>query len=226
MRSIGRSCYAGTDRRYGRAFPNADYGGRFFRWLFSDDAGSYNSWGNCAAMGVSPVGFALETVEDVLAEAARSAAVTHDHPDGIKGAPLWRLNEVLLDAALESILLRGDAASILLFRRVIRICRRNASAPWTSSACSPASATASTAITVGRMAIPTSSRPTTVVRPTAVTPLISTRASLETRTFISDWLGEPGGGNPPAPSMSSLQPEIPLCPAPPRGFLRPGKITN
>jgi ADP-ribosylglycohydrolase len=78
--------YAGAYRRYGHAFPNAGYGGRFFRWLLSADAGPYNSWGNGAAMRVSPVGFALDTVEAVLAEAARSAAVTHNHPEGIKGA--------------------------------------------------------------------------------------------------------------------------------------------
>jgi len=82
---LGDGDYAGAYRRYGRAFPNAGYGGSFFRWLLSDDAPPYNSWGNGAAMRVSPVGFALDTVEAVLAEAARSAAVTHDHPEGIKG---------------------------------------------------------------------------------------------------------------------------------------------
>jgi ADP-ribosylglycohydrolase len=54
--------------------------------LLSKDAGPYNSWGNGAAMRVSPVGFALDPVDEVLAEAARSAAVTHNHPEGIKGA--------------------------------------------------------------------------------------------------------------------------------------------
>jgi ADP-ribosylglycohydrolase len=78
--------YAGAYRRYGRAFPNAGYGRRFFLWLLGADAGPYNSWGNGAAMRVSPVGFALDTVEAVLAEAARSAAVTHNHSEGIKGA--------------------------------------------------------------------------------------------------------------------------------------------
>ena len=83
---LGDGDYAAAYRRYGRAYPNAGYGGSFYRWLLSDDAGPYDSWGNGAAMRVSPVGFALDTVEDVLAEAARSAAVTHDHPEGIKGA--------------------------------------------------------------------------------------------------------------------------------------------
>jgi ADP-ribosylglycohydrolase len=83
---LGDGDYASAYRRYGRAFPDAGYGGTFFVWLFSEHAGPYNSWGNGAAMRVSPIGFALDTVEDVLAEAARSAAVTHDHPEGIKGA--------------------------------------------------------------------------------------------------------------------------------------------
>jgi ADP-ribosylglycohydrolase len=83
---LGDGDYAGAYRRYGRAYPNAGYGGSFYHWLLSEDAGPYNSWGNGAAMRVSPVGFALDTVDDVLAEAARSAAVTHNHPEGIQGA--------------------------------------------------------------------------------------------------------------------------------------------
>jgi ADP-ribosylglycohydrolase len=83
---LGDGDYAGAYRCYGRAYPNAGYGGSFYRWLFSDDARPYNSWGNGAAMRVNPVGVALDTVDEVLAEAARSAAVTHNHPEGIKGA--------------------------------------------------------------------------------------------------------------------------------------------
>jgi ADP-ribosylglycohydrolase len=83
---LGDGDYAGAYRRCGRAYPNAGYGGSFDRWMLSEDAGPYNSWGNGAAMRVSPVGFAVETVDEVLAEAARSAAVTHNHPEGIKGA--------------------------------------------------------------------------------------------------------------------------------------------
>lgn len=83
---LGDGDYAGAYRRHGRAFPNAGCSGSVFRWLLSVDTRSYNSWDNGAAMQVSTVGFALDTVEVVLAEAARSAAVTHDHPEGIKGA--------------------------------------------------------------------------------------------------------------------------------------------
>ena len=70
----------------GRRYPDAGYGGFFAGWLRSDDPQPYNSWGNGSAMRVSPVGFAFDTVEDVLREAARTAAFTHNHPEGIKGA--------------------------------------------------------------------------------------------------------------------------------------------
>ncbi len=70
----------------GRMFPNAGYGGNFFLWLVDDQASPYNSWGNGSAMRVSPIGFAFDTESDVLREAKNSAIVSHDHPEGIKGA--------------------------------------------------------------------------------------------------------------------------------------------
>ena len=78
--------YTATFREYGRRYPNAGWGGMFFNWLFSNDAGPYNSFGNGSAMRVSPVGFTFDTLEAVLAEARRSAEVSHNHPEGIKGA--------------------------------------------------------------------------------------------------------------------------------------------
>lgn len=78
--------YAATYRAYGRRFKDAGYGGMFREWLASDDMGAYNSFGNGSAMRVSPVGWAFETIEEVLEEARRSAEVTHNHPEGIKGA--------------------------------------------------------------------------------------------------------------------------------------------
>ena len=78
--------YATAYRRFGRAYPRAGYGVTFINWLMIDDAPPYNSWGNGSAMRVSPVGFARDLVEDVLQEAKKSAAVTHNHPEGIKGA--------------------------------------------------------------------------------------------------------------------------------------------
>ena len=78
--------YQTAYRDFGRQYPNAGYGGAFREWLFSAEPRPYNSWGNGSAMRVAPVGFAFNSVDDVLREAERSAAVTHDHPEGIKGA--------------------------------------------------------------------------------------------------------------------------------------------
>jgi ADP-ribosylglycohydrolase len=78
--------YAVKFKEYYRVYPAAGYGGSFHRWARSDSMPPYNSWGNGSAMRVSPVGFALDTLADVLAEAKRSAEVTHNHPEGIKGA--------------------------------------------------------------------------------------------------------------------------------------------
>ncbi len=78
--------YATTFREYGLRYPHAGWGGMFFQWLFSNDAGPYNSFGNGSAMRVSPIGFAFDTLEEVLAEATCSAEVSHNHPEGIKGA--------------------------------------------------------------------------------------------------------------------------------------------
>lgn len=73
-------------RRWARAYPDAGYGGMFRRWAFSDDLGSYGSWGNGSAMRVGPVGHAARTIESAMALAAASAAVTHDHPEAVIGA--------------------------------------------------------------------------------------------------------------------------------------------
>lgn len=70
----------------GRRYPRAGFGGSFFQWLCSEDPQPYNSWGNGSAMRVSPVGFAFGDEASVLGEAERSAEVTHNHPEGIKGA--------------------------------------------------------------------------------------------------------------------------------------------
>jgi len=72
--------------QYAHTYPNSGYGGMFRRWMASDDPQPYNSFGNGSAMRVSPVGWAFDSVENVLFEAKASAAVTHNHPEGIKGA--------------------------------------------------------------------------------------------------------------------------------------------
>ncbi|MCC5875455.1 MAG: ADP-ribosylglycohydrolase family protein [Candidatus Sumerlaeia bacterium] len=78
--------YLRAIREVGRRHPDAGYGGTFVEWLMGDNPKPYNSWGNGSAMRVSPVGWAFDSEEDVLREAARSAEISHNHPEGIKGA--------------------------------------------------------------------------------------------------------------------------------------------
>jgi len=78
--------YVVTFKEYGRRYPHAGYGAMFLKWLSSNSLSPYNSFGNGSAMRVSPVGFASSNLDEVLQEAEKSAAVTHNHPEGIKGA--------------------------------------------------------------------------------------------------------------------------------------------
>ena len=70
----------------GNRYPNAGYGGNFLRWLKEDDPQPYNSWGNGSGMRVSPVGLYAKTLDEALALAALTASVSHNHPEGVKGA--------------------------------------------------------------------------------------------------------------------------------------------
>lgn len=78
--------YAAAFKEWGRLYPGSGFGGMFYRWLMSGNSDAYNSFGNGSAMRVSPVGFAFDSLERVLDEAQKSAEVTHNHPEGIKGA--------------------------------------------------------------------------------------------------------------------------------------------
>lgn len=73
-------------QKLGRKYPWAGYGGRFQKWLCMDVPKPYNSFGNGSAMRVSPVGFAFEYEDEVVKYARLTAEVTHNHPEGIKGA--------------------------------------------------------------------------------------------------------------------------------------------
>ena len=78
-------------KKYGRMYPNADYGARFNRWLMTDNREPYNSFGNGSAMRVSPCAWVVEaTTNELPFEVKRlaqlSSEVTHNHPEGIKGA--------------------------------------------------------------------------------------------------------------------------------------------
>jgi len=78
--------YMESVREIGKHYPDAGYGISFIQWLYSDNPKPYNSWGNGAAMRVSPVGFVFETEDEVLFQAQKSAEISHNHPEGIKGA--------------------------------------------------------------------------------------------------------------------------------------------
>ncbi len=73
-------------QRIGRQFPDCGYGARFIHWMFSEDPQPYNSCGNGSAMRVSPVGFAARDVEEAKRLSAAVTCISHDHPEGMKGA--------------------------------------------------------------------------------------------------------------------------------------------
>jgi ADP-ribosylglycohydrolase len=73
-------------RGFGRRHLWRGYGLSFMEWLVDDTRGPYNSWGNGSAMRVSPVGWAYDDLQHVLQQARSSAEVTHNHPEGIRGA--------------------------------------------------------------------------------------------------------------------------------------------
>jgi ADP-ribosylglycohydrolase len=80
------SSYEMLLREYYHRYPHAGYGGMFRKWAQDREARPYNSFGNGSAMRISPVGFACSSLEEVLAKAEHYSAVTHNHPEGIKGA--------------------------------------------------------------------------------------------------------------------------------------------
>lgn len=73
-------------QEWGRMYPHKGYGGKFFCWLFDDEPMPYKSFGNGAAMRVSACGFAAKTLEEVKIFANAVTRVTHNHPEGLKGA--------------------------------------------------------------------------------------------------------------------------------------------
>ncbi len=73
-------------KEYFKNYPNRGYGARFADWGASGSLEPYNSFGNGSAMRVSPVGFAFNDMPAVMKKARESAEVTHNHPEGIKGA--------------------------------------------------------------------------------------------------------------------------------------------
>jgi ADP-ribosylglycohydrolase len=93
--------YSSKLREYGLNFPNAGYGGNFMQWIMGEIQGPYNSFGNGAAMRVSPIGFAFNSREKVMEEAKKSAEVSHNHPEGIKGAQATALAVFLANQQID-----------------------------------------------------------------------------------------------------------------------------
>ena len=73
-------------QKIGRNYPDCGYGGNFFNWIFSDNPKPYNSYGNGAAMRVSAVGFVANSLEEAKSLSRKVTEITHNHPEGIKGA--------------------------------------------------------------------------------------------------------------------------------------------
>ena len=73
-------------KEFGEKYPDIGYGGMFLGWVLGRDRRPYNSFGNGSAMRVSSVGWLFDTLEETLHMAQLSAEVTHNHPEGIKGA--------------------------------------------------------------------------------------------------------------------------------------------
>lgn len=75
-----------TIKHWGKKYPGAGYGGRFFYWVLSDEREAYNSYGNGAAMRISSIGWISNTYEEVVKNATAVTEITHNHPEGIKAA--------------------------------------------------------------------------------------------------------------------------------------------
>ena len=78
--------YVESLQMWGRKYPRAGYGGWFNEWIHSDFPKPYNSFGNGSAMRCSSIGWLFDDEDSVLEEAKESAEITHNHPEGIKGA--------------------------------------------------------------------------------------------------------------------------------------------
>ncbi len=83
---LNRKPYLETYKSWPLEYPNRGYGHHFNKWMHSKSPFPYNSWGNGSAMRISPVAWAFDDAEKVLEEAKKSARITHNHPEAIKGA--------------------------------------------------------------------------------------------------------------------------------------------
>ena len=103
--------YSKTLRDFTLRYPHRGYGSRYFDWAYSNSDQPYYSFGNGSAMRVSPIGFGFSTRKKVLAEAQESASVTHNHPEGIKGAQATALAIFLARQAASKYEIRSQIES-------------------------------------------------------------------------------------------------------------------
>jgi ADP-ribosyl-[dinitrogen reductase] hydrolase len=103
--------YGVSLKTFGRKYPGRGYGTMFRAWLRKEENEPYYSWGNGSAMRVSPVGFAFDDAEEVLKQAGMSAAVTHNHLEGIKGAQATALAIYLARTGREKAEIRDQVSS-------------------------------------------------------------------------------------------------------------------
>ena len=81
-----RTALVSSMRKWGKQYPDAGYGGRFYGWLRAKNPEPYGSYGNGSAMRVSSAGWLYDTLAETRRIARLTAEVTHNHPEGIKGA--------------------------------------------------------------------------------------------------------------------------------------------
>ena len=105
------SDYVDTFHEFFHAYPQAGYGGTFIRWAGYRHRDPYNSWGNGSAMRVSPIGFAFDSLDEVMAQARASAEVTHNHPEGIRGAQATAVAILLARMGQEKADIKGHIES-------------------------------------------------------------------------------------------------------------------
>ncbi|MFC4311205.1 ADP-ribosylglycohydrolase family protein [Steroidobacter flavus] len=100
--------YLSSVRKFARRHPDAGYGQTFYQWMRRPEREPqpYNSWGNGSAMRVSPVGFAFSDEDEVLRQARMTAEITHNHPEGIKGAEATALAVFLARTQRDKSLIR------------------------------------------------------------------------------------------------------------------------
>ena len=102
---------------WGMRHPHAGYGGGFKRWLTSIESKPYNSYGNGSAMRVSSIGWLFDTLERTREVARWSAEVTHNHPEGIKGAEcvasvIWMARKYSLQGTTQGRYLTGGVPPV------------------------------------------------------------------------------------------------------------------